>query len=188
MFKGLRKQGDEYQAFVAANPGKTVISRPQQIRAEAYKDAYTKCPTAVKLLKGGFAEQTICVKLSDVPIKIRCDYINPEAGYIADVKTSAMPVDIETVRLTCSRWGYDLSAALYAKAAEQHYGKPFSFYFIFIAKTDLVCAVYKASDDMINRGTEQIGRAISLYKQCMRSGEWRLQAPKVVEDEEILEV
>lgn len=190
-FEGMRKQGKDFEDFVAANPGKPIISKAQQIRCKEYKKAYDKNRIAVGLVQGGEAEQTICQELSGVPIKVRCDYINVSAGYIADVKTSSMPVDVDSVRMTINQWGYGLSAALYAQVASQYYSKPFDFYFLFISKSELVCSVYKASEATINRGLAEVAKAISVYKNCKSSGVWALDVQErapILDIEEILEV
>ncbi len=187
-FEGMRKAGADYERFLAANTDRTVISRPQRIRSENNKAAFLKNPQAVELLSGGFPEQTICVDLNGIPTKIRCDYINVEKGYIADVKTTSYPADVDTFRMTISQWSYDLSAALYAHVAEQYYGKKFDFYFVVIQKSDLVCEVYKASQATIDRGMLQIAKAATIYKQCLQTGIWKLDQPAPHVSGEILEV
>jgi hypothetical protein len=171
-YGGLRKSGEAYQLFKAANAGKLVISRPQQLRAESYFAAYKKNKAALALTKIGAPEHTICQNLSDVPVKVRCDWINVEEGYIADVKTTAFPADIDSFRNTINQWGYDLSAALYSTVAEQYYGKPFDFYFIVIDKKNLVCEVYKASQATLNKGKQQVVEALKIYKECKKTGNW----------------
>ncbi len=188
-YPGLRKAGAEFEAFKASvPPGKVIIARPMQIRVEAFKRAYTQCPPAVELLQGGVPEQTICIDYNGVPIKVRCDYINAEKGFIADVKTSRFPVDVDTFRETVKQWSYDLSAALYCMAAEQFYGKPFSFYFIAIGKTDNNCEVYKASDNTMEKGRLQVAKALNIYKECVKTGIWKLPDSMKVSSKEILEV
>lgn len=187
-FTGLRKQGADFDAFAAGAGSKTIISRTQQIRCESYEKAYRKNPTAVDLLKGGVPEQTICTLLSEIPIKVRCDYINIEKGFIADVKTSAYPVDVDTARMTVKKWRYDLSAALYTAAAAEHFGKSFDFYFVFIGKTDIVCEVYRAGKKTLDTGMADVTRAFGIYKRCLASGDWKSTNTKHVPNGEILEI
>lgn len=187
-YPGLRKQGADFEAFAASAGSKTIISRTQQIRCESYRNAFSKNSIAVELLKNGASEQTICASLSDIPIKVRCDYINVEKGFIADIKTSAFPVDVDSAKLTVQKWSYGLSAALYTAIAAQHYGKPFDFYFVFIGKTEIVCEVYKASELTLNNGLIDVMKALKIYKQCLKSGKWALTDIKHVSNQEILEV
>lgn len=187
-FPGLRKSGPEFATFAEQNKHKTIISAPQRIRVDNYKKAYLKNPAAVELVKGGFAEQTLCVELNGIKTKTRCDYINVDAGYILDVKTSAYPVDVDSFRNTIKMWSYDLSAALYTKVASEFYNKDFKFYFICISKTDLVCEVFKASDATLEKGMQKILQATKIYKQCMSTGIWKSEVSKHEPSQEILEV
>lgn len=187
-FPGLRKSGPEFTAFAEQNKGKTIISKPQKIRVDNYKSAYLKNKAAVELVKGGFSEQTLCVELNGIKTKTRCDYINVDAGYILDVKTSAYPVDVDTFRNTIKMWSYDLSAALYTKVASEFYNKNFKFYFVCISKTDLVCEVFKASDATLEQGMQKILKATKIYKQCMSTGIWKPELTKHASSGEILEV
>lgn len=194
-FDGFRKIGKDYEIFKAdeANLGKIIISKPQRMRCEKYFRSYTKNPVAGDLVEGGEPEHTVCVMLNDVPIKIRTDYINIDKGYIADVKTSGYPVDVDTFKHTIDTYDYQLSAALYCMAAEAFYGKPFDFYFIAIGKKDNSCEVYKTSDKTMNLGKHMVLKALKIYKECVKTGVWKNPGSEVLEvenrkDYEILEV
>src|SRR5690606_26779535 len=138
----------------------------------------------LNLLKGGEPEATICQKLEDVPVKIRCDYINIDKGYIADVKTTSFDSDVNSFRITVEQFGYDLSAALYTEVASKFYGKDFDFYFIVINKKNLDCEVYKASKDTILKGQSKVYKAISIYKNCLKTNKWTLEENTALEDED----
>lgn len=188
-YPGLRKAGTDFELFKEANAGKPIISKAQKIRVEQWVAAIKKNKIAMSMLSGGEPEQTICVDMDSIPVKIRCDYILPEQGIIVDIKTSAYPVDVDTFRLTVKQWHYDLSAALYAHAAELHFGRPFDFYFVVVGKSEIVCEVYKASKTTLNLGRAQISKAARIYKQCLSSGVWKLDQPKSEQSiGEILEV
>lgn len=166
------KRGAAYEQFAALHEGKTVISVPQQERVNNLISAYKKHPVAPTLLKGGEAEQTICGEISGVKIKTRYDYVNPELGAIYDIKTTAYPGDRESFKLTIEQLSYQLSAALYCRIAEQHYGKPFKFYFIVLSKKDQTCNVYCASERTIAAGNAMINKAILKFKAAKESGIW----------------
>jgi hypothetical protein len=187
-FPGKRKQGEAFDIFKAANPGKVIISESQKIRVGLWVEAIKKNKIAMGLLKGGEAEQTICADMNGIPVKIRCDYIIPEQGIIADIKTTAYPIDIDTFRLTVKEWSYDLSASLYAHIAELHYGRKFNFYFIVVGKNELVCEVYKASKKTLETGMLDIAKAASIYKKCKASGVWKLDQPLQISKEEEVEI
>jgi hypothetical protein len=175
-FSGWRKQGAAWEAFKLqhANSGKKLLSMPQVELGRALAKSLQARPEALELLKNGEPELSICTHLSDVPVKKRSDYINVEAGYIADVKTTGYPAGKEQFKQTVKDFSYDLSAALYTAIAEKYYGKPFKFYFIVISKVDKQCDVYEASTETLLRGTKAVNAALNNYKQCLKSGIWTL--------------
>lgn len=175
-FPGFRKSGDEFQNFLRSIPPAKqqcpIISAPQKHRCDKLYEAYTKLTEAVQLIQNGFAEQTICGQLHGVNIKTRFDYINVEKGYIADVKTTAHPSDIDSFKMTIDSYMYNLSAALYCSMAEQYYGKPFAFYFIVLSKKDFTCDVYKTSENSRKEGDRIIMEACKKYVKAKATNIW----------------
>lgn len=189
-FNGMRKQGAEFEAFKLANPGKILMSKPQKMKCEYYVNGYKRRPEAVQLISGGFSEHTICVDMEGINIKVRCDYINVDKGYIADVKTTGFSVDRDSFKVTCDQYMYQLSGALYCKAAEQFYGKNFDFYFVAISKMDGECRVFKLSEESKQRGLLQIAESFTIYRNCLKTGIWEKQekAEAVDNQDEIEEI
>jgi len=111
--------------------------------------------------------------LSTVPVKARADKINVESSYIVDVKTTAMPTDSALFAQTVEQYSYDLSAALYAQIAKDTYGTDYAFYWVVLSKADLACKVYKASAATMGNGAAKMLKAISVYKTCLETGNWR---------------
>lgn len=188
---GWRKAGKEWTEFKEdpANEGKILISKPQLKRCEQYAEAYKDNECAVSLIQGGEPELTICQTIDDVPVKIRTDYINSEKGYIADVKTTAHGANLEEFKMTIDKYLYNLSAAVYCKAAEEFYGKPFDFYFIVISKRDKDCQVFKASEATMESGMYLMTQASRIYKNCLKTGDWSSTIKEEKErDYEILEI
>jgi hypothetical protein len=177
IWSGWRKAGQEFEAFKEAAGGKTILSAPQKFKCDNYVKAFNRLGIAREMVSGGFPEHTVCTNILDVPIKSRFDYINVEKGYIFDVKTTSQPSGLDIFRRTVDEYGYGLSAALYCQAAYDTYGKIFDFYFGVISKSDEECHVYKASSDLLSRGTANVTKALVLYKKCMASGVWVLDQP-----------
>lgn len=173
-FEGWRKQGKDWTAFKAeyGDSGRILLSKPQAKRCESYHNAFTKREEAVKLISNGKPEESICAEINGMKLKMRSDWINVEDGYIADVKTSAFPVDSESFKMTMDKYDYQLSGALYSMIAEEYYGKPFDFYYVAISKSDIVCEVFKTSDDTMTEGRHKVLKAIKTYKECIESGDW----------------
>ncbi len=193
-FPEWRKAGKVWEAFKQAeeNQGKIILSVPQKKRVEQLIEAYSQLSPAVDLITGGESEYTVAGELMGLKLKARADYINLEEGYIADVKTTGYSADHDTFSYTIDRFGYDLSAGLYTMLFEQHYGKPFDFYFIVLSKKEKTCEVYKASSETMERGRAAVVEAVSLIKKCQESGNWDLannnKQDRSTEDYEILEI
>jgi hypothetical protein len=176
---GMRKVGPEWQAFCLQNKGKVCLSSPQKSRCLSFLRAYQGRKEAIELIKGGESEFSVCQTVKDIQMKVRADYINIDKGYIVDVKTSGMPVDLDSFKMTIDQYKYELSAAMYLTVVEQFYGKPFDFYFIVIGKKDLLCEVYKVSKFTRLAGQKLLDKAIETYKMCLSTGKWvNLEVPE----------
>lgn len=172
-FKGFRKSGKEYEDFLSsARAGVPIISSPQKHKADELMKAYKRNQAAVGLIKNGEAEQTICGELHGVPIKTRFDYINVEAGYIVDVKTTGYASNLESFRMSFDTLQYNLSAALYLDMAEKFYGKKFDFYMLVLSKKDITCDVFKLSQDTINSGKRLVLEACQKYIKAKSTNVW----------------
>ncbi len=171
-YEGLRRAGAGYEAFVAANPGKKVVTTVVKARAEKHRQALLRRPEAVSLLQNGLSEQNMFGKILGVPVKARADYINVEQGIIVDLKTSAYPSGSDFFKSAVLDFRYDLSAALYKQIAEQAYQKQFQFYWVVISKADNQCHVYKASAETLRTGTALCMQALVIYKNAQKTGNY----------------
>jgi hypothetical protein len=190
-FDGMRKQGEAWEEFKASNPGRVLMSTPQKTRVQYWVQSYRRQTAAVGLISGGEAEHSLFNVLQGVPVKVRCDYINVEKGYIVDLKTSGFPVDRDSFMLTVDKYKYHLSAALYCKVAELQYGKPFDFYFVAVCKKEPDCQVFVVSPETRHLGDQMVSKALATYVQCLKTGIWRKPDEKVLDfgdDYEILSV
>lgn len=192
IYKGWRKQGAEFDAFKQANEGKLIISEPQAFNGQRLAKSVDACPPALALLKNGKPELSLATTMFDVPVKMRADYINVDAGYIVDVKTTRWPSGVDTFRRVVRELGYELSAALYCDIAYRVYGKVFDFYWVVISKSDIDCQTYKASTHTLSEGSALVNKALITYKKCLASGTWpdslEQLGSTVVAEHEILEI
>jgi hypothetical protein len=171
-FEGWRKAGHDWLKFEFNNRGFIILSKPQKVRIEKLVIAAKNFKPAMELLQKGLPEHTVVGELSNVPIKVRADYINIEDGYIADIKTTSYPADVESFKYTIDQYKYQLSAALYTMMFEKHYQKSFAFYFIVLSKKDTSCEVYKLSQHTLNKGKLMVLEALRKYNSCKESGNW----------------
>lgn len=191
LFPGWRKQGAEYETFKAENSNKTILSAPQVERCNNMIAAYSKKRLQIDLLQNGFSEQTLCGVLQDVPVKCRFDFINPEAGYIVDVKTTSYASDHESFKQTIKDFSYDLSAALYTQMAQEYYGKPFRFYFLVLSKSTFTCDIYLVSEQSQQKGAREVATGLNKFKRAAASGVWTESKPNTAIETgeyEVLEV
>lgn len=174
LFTGMRKAGKEYETFVATlkEPTLPCISINQHKTAADMLEAFQKHTVAKALIRNGYAEQTICGTLHGVPIKTRFDWINVDEGYIADVKTTGYGSDLESFKATCDSFKYPLSGALYTAMAEQHYGKPFKFYYIVLSKKEKTCDVYITSQRTMTAGKAKVAEACAKYLLAKSTNNW----------------
>lgn len=190
-FEGWRKAGKEWEAFKAQHPDKTILSKPQQHRCQGWVASVERRREALALLQGGIPEHTICGTWKDIPVKIRCDYINVDQGYIVDIKTTGYPADADLFKRTIREYYYQLSAALYKEVASTFYKKNFDFYFIVISKPESVCDVYKMSEETMQEGYVYLTHAANKYIKAKGSNLWTEdELNRIIEtgDYEIVEV
>ena len=184
-FKGDNKAGEEFVEFFKANKdsGKIIITNTMKNQAKELLENFYN--TKVRNHKGedvlinefvigGHAEETLCVEMDGIKVKVRFDYRKiTECGYasINDVKTTSSKIktkkDVEKV---CKMWGYDLSAALYCDAVEQFTGIKHDFYFIFISKDDKGTTLWKASEQMLESGRKKYKIALAKLKKARETG------------------
>lgn len=180
-FPGFKKMGNAWKEFKLIHDGnKIMLSKPQKHRVESWVEAYKRREAAVDLIKGSKPEISLFAEFAGVPVKVRADAINIEKGYIADVKTTSYNPEIDSFKSVIDALSYDLSAALYTKVFEQHYGKPFDFYFIVLGKREVVCEVYKASKQTLQDGEMQVKEALLKYKKCIKTGDFTNNKKSVI--------
>ncbi len=177
-YPGPRRAGAEFERFKAQNPGRLIMTTKQNTAAQSYARAAHHRPELVQLLQGGEAELSICVVLNGVNVKMRADYINLTAGYILDIKTTSDGPGADNFRWAVSDFGYDFSAALYCLVAEQHFGRPFDFYWGVISKEHPPTAdVYGISPITRASSNEAVYKALANYTNCIKTGVWTDAAP-----------
>jgi PDDEXK-like domain of unknown function (DUF3799) len=188
-YKGAFKRGSEYEKFVGeVAKGKPVISTVQAERIKRLIRTYETHPAAPGLIRNSEVEFTICAELAGVPVKVRLDSTQIHNGIISDVKTTGYSGEHDSFKQTLKDLEYDLSAALYTMVAEQHFGRPFDFYFIVLSKRDVTCNVYKTSKETMANGKRKVLEALDKYKRCKASGIWTDETVQVEPNHEILEV
>jgi exodeoxyribonuclease VIII len=177
----VMREGEEWDEFVISNKGKIIITRSQHAHAkELLENFYRKeilfngkTILLNELFTGGEAEETCCTNLDGIDVKVRFDYRDGKRFFINDIKTTSSAIrsrkDVEKV---CASFVYDLSAALYCDVVEQVTGDKHDFYFTFISKKDGQSTIWKASDEMLERGRKKYREAIKRILHGRKTGQW----------------
>ena len=167
------KRGKEYEAFQAANAGKTLLASDDIEALVGMADAYKnhKAASALVRVANGIAEMS-CFFIepsTGLKCRIRPDYL-PGGAIIVDYKTTDNASASEFQR-SCVKYGYDIQAGFYTLGMELLTGIPHKF--VFIAqekKPPYEIAVYEASSDFIERGRSKAVSLLETLKTCMETG------------------
>jgi len=188
--EGMRR-GKKWDEFAEANKDKTILSATQKNDALQLlnsfkntnviygdKDNEREVPIS-SFIQNGVAEQSLIMPHTDdrnevtIPCKVRFDYRREYEtfGSIFDIKTTSEHADDkEQVEKICASWGYDVSAALYVDMVTTFTNKPHDFYFIFLSKKNNGCSIFKASEQMLERGREKYSVGMRKLYEARRSG------------------
>lgn len=97
--------------------------------------------------------------------RAKCDYINVEAGYMVDVKTTSSLASEAGFRATVEKYQYHLSAAMYVDGFKRATGKDLDFYFVVLESSQPYnFGIYKLGADLLARGHALYREALSVYQ------------------------
>ena len=184
-FDGPSKSGPEFVEFFKKhkNSGKIIVTSAMKEEADLLFDGFDGTlvrdidgndVNVQELVSDGHAEETLCVEMDGIKVKVRFDYRKIlECGYasINDIKTTSSKIktkkDFEKV---CKMWGYDVSASLYCDAVELFTGIKHDFNFIVISKADGKTTLWKASEQMLESGRKKYKKALAKLKKARETG------------------
>ena len=114
-----------------------------------------------------------------VRCKARLDSLLVEEGIVLDLKTTDT-VDPELFQKKVVGLGYDFQAAYYVKAAQVAFGKEFKFIFAAIErKAPYTVDLFEVTPDMMAEGMYKCEKALQIYAECEKSGEWPNREPRI---------
>lgn len=171
-FNRTTKIGKEGYANAMKNAGnRKVIYEPDIKKIVAMSSGINSNALANALLKNGKAELSCFFKIKDIECKCRADYINVDAGYIVDLKTTASLASEDDFKSTMYRYLYHLSAAFYVDGFSQEYKKPFDFFFIVVEKSaPHNYGIYKIGEDLLQAGREMYLNALDTFATYHKTG------------------
>lgn len=176
------KEGKEWKASVGRkkvlstggkdDPWRSVVGMDLSLKRLAWFD-----PAQEDYIKHN--EVSIYWEDYGVPCKARLDRVLIEEGIVLDLKTTDS-VDPELFTKKVVSLGYDFQAAYYARAAEVAYGKPFKFIFVAVErKAPYTVDLFEVTPDMMAEGMFKVEKALKLYAECDKSGEWPNREPVI---------
>lgn len=114
MFDGAVRRGKAWDAFVDANPHRTIIKPDEYHRALAIRDAVRSHPLAVPYLARGKAEHPVTWTDDETGLrcKARVDFLSDSKPAIVDLKTSST-IDYSPFCSTAYRLAYFCQMGLY---------------------------------------------------------------------------
>ena len=178
---GRTKEGKavrDWEASLAAQQGIQFVSRADYDAAVSIASSIRTHLGASSLFTSGVAEVSgILDGFCDINVRIKPDYRTD--GYIVDLKSCVDARPDPFVRSVVN-FGYDVQAALYVDVAQAIDGKKRDFYWVAVEKdAPYAVAVYKASDEMLERGRQQYIKAIELYRECAALDLWPAYSQQV---------
>jgi hypothetical protein len=178
---GRTKEGKatrDWEASLAAQQGIQFVSRADYDAATSIASSVRTHLGASALIAGGMAETAgICDGFCDVNVRIKPDYRTDST--IIDLKTTTDARPDAFVRSVVN-FGYEVQAAFYVDVAQAIDGLKRDFYWVAVEKdAPFAVAVYKASDEMLERGRQQYRKAIDLYKECASLDLWPAYSQQV---------
>lgn len=171
-----KKGREEWQVFMTASQGRTVLSAKDAEQAMMVGQAVWKHPAAAALLGAeGKPEATYMWTDQGTGLQCKCrpDYIHADGSTIVDLKTTedASP---RGFRNSLLKWRYWVQAAWYLHGVEQATGKrPERFVFVAVEKTaPYGVGVYVADNAMVQRGMEQAREDLGKLAVCKAADDW----------------
>jgi len=156
---------EEWARFCEANEGKTALTAEDDERLVMMGQVIRD--TAGPLVDNPFEVVSI-VEKGEYSLKGRFDWLGED--YIVDLKTTT---DASPDAFAKASWnfGYYMQAGFYCALAEKERCIDHSFFWIVIEKEPpYACVVYKANDELIERGKQDAVRAIQMWLKCSEAG------------------
>jgi hypothetical protein len=173
VFRGPRRAGKDWDAFCAANKGRTILKLEEYATCLSMRDAVRAHPAAGPLLRAGLPEQTFAAvdKETGLTLKCRTDWLATVAACFADLKTT---VDVERSRFAAlaTRMGYFGQLAFYQRVLRANgLDLPPKIIAVEAAEPHDV-AVFPVDEDALWFADQEVGRLLRLVADCRASNRW----------------
>jgi hypothetical protein len=166
----------EYQNFLTASAGRTILSQTDYTTAKGVALAVSHNEMASVILSTGKAEVSIAHPIEvygqEALVKVRPDWMT--ADLLVDLKTTtdASPAAFSKA---CANFRYHVQAALYLDTVNAHFAAQVykNFLFIVVEKSPPhQVAIYFADQEMLDIGRREYRGDIDDYNNCMNTNHW----------------
>jgi hypothetical protein len=148
--------------------------RPADYRmAHAMASSIYIHPTAGKLLRGGQAEKTLIWRddATGVLCRAKADYLRPTG--VVDVKT-ALDASEDAIIKAAYNHGYSIQAPFYLRGFKALFPdvEPFFAFIVVEKEPPYLVHVTQLTERALTWGSQQVSRALEIYRDCTASGVW----------------
>lgn len=122
----------------------------------------------------GQPEVTLTWQEDDTWLRARLDWLRDDLSCINDLKVTSLDGHPKKWERQLFNNGYDVQAALYVRGVQAVHNCEAPRYRWVIAETTppYACSVVELSEQAMFAASVKVETALSLWNQCMRSGEW----------------
>lgn len=179
LWDGARRAGKEWEAFVQANLGRTILSEAEYEACLGMRDAVRRHPVAKRYVDRGRAEFVLRWKDAGtaLPCKARVDFLHEDI-VLVDLKTSR-DVDARKFAYAAAQYRYVHQVQFYREglAANGLEGVPAKIVAVENhAPYDV--AVFSLDEDQLWEAQNQIRVLMQTVADCVQTGEWPGQHPE----------
>lgn len=176
VYPGKTRRGKEWEAFEtdAVRRGLTVVSRSEQAKTLAVRDAVHGNRRAMEYLSGGKPEVTYEWTIGADDVRFECkgraDYVGPLG--IVDLKSTQCAAP-KAFAHSVLKYGYDGQAAWYRDGYQRSHGArvPFTIIAVESAPPHLV-TVFRMPDAVMQRGQERYETLLAKLHDCQTRNYW----------------
>jgi hypothetical protein len=170
--QGHRK-GKDWLSFKADHPDKILCKADEPLVCMV--ESLKRCPQAVMLLESCVEFESTIYWHDDehgVECRVRIDGLHSGGDVAIDLK-STTDAEAAAFAKSITNFGYDRQAAFYSRGVEELLGKRPAFVFIAMQKEPPYrVETYDLSERFLKCGEADVERALKLYAQCLKTGQW----------------
>ncbi len=172
IWTGKQRRGKEWDAFEAANAGKTILTPKQYKTVLKMRDAVRACPDATKYLDEEGARTEVSMSWTHPRTGIRCKgRTDLLCSALVDIKSTRNP-DKRRFAADAARLGYAMQAAFYEDGlASLGINVPVKIIAVQnVLPFDVV--VFNVPPETLAMGHEQVETALDKLAECRASKKW----------------